>query len=110
MSKISVIIPVYNTEEFLKDCLDSVVEQTEKDIEIIIIDDALFLENIPEKFQPRTNVRRVNGKRLTNEEMIEYYKDLVNKYGEKGNLYGYFQKGIAIVTDDIVKSFETKSK
>lgn len=42
--------------------------------------------------------------------MIEYYKGLVNKYGEKGRLYGYFQKGIAIVTDDIVESFEIKSK
>lgn len=39
MPKISVIVPVYNSEEFLKDCLDSLVEQTEKDIEIIAIDD-----------------------------------------------------------------------
>jgi len=38
--KISVIIPVYNTEQYLKECLDSVVNQTLKDIEIIIINDA----------------------------------------------------------------------
>ena len=38
--KISVIIPVYNTEKYLKECLDSVVNQTLKDIEIIIINDA----------------------------------------------------------------------
>ena len=37
--KISVIIPVYNTEEYLKECLDSVINQTLKDIEIILIDD-----------------------------------------------------------------------
>ncbi|MDK2819036.1 MAG: glycosyltransferase, partial [Spirochaetota bacterium] len=33
--KISVIIPVYNTEAFLRECLDSVINQTLKDIEII---------------------------------------------------------------------------
>ena len=34
---ISVIIPVYNSENYLKECLDSVVNQTFKDIEIICI-------------------------------------------------------------------------
>src|SRR5574344_2014986 len=37
--KISVIIPVYNAENFLRRCLDSVVKQTLKDIEIICVDD-----------------------------------------------------------------------
>ena len=37
--KISVIIPVYNTEKYLRQCLDSVVNQTLKDIEIICIND-----------------------------------------------------------------------
>lgn len=37
--KISVVIPVYNTEKFLRKCLDSVVNQTFKDIEIICVDD-----------------------------------------------------------------------
>lgn len=36
---ISIIIPVYNTEQYLKRCLDSVVNQTFKDIEIIIVND-----------------------------------------------------------------------
>lgn len=39
MPKISVIIPIYNAEEYLKECLDSVINQTLKDIEIICIDD-----------------------------------------------------------------------
>ncbi len=37
--KISVIIPVYNVEKYLKKCLDSLINQTFKDVEIICIDD-----------------------------------------------------------------------
>ena len=39
MPKISVIVPVYNSSEFLRICLDSLVSQTLKDLEIIAIDD-----------------------------------------------------------------------
>ena len=38
--KVSVIIPVYNTESYLHRCLESVCLQTEQNIEIIIVDDA----------------------------------------------------------------------
>ena len=36
---ISVIIPVFNTQEYLKDCIDSVLKQTYKNLEIILVDD-----------------------------------------------------------------------
>ena len=39
MPKVSVIVPVYNVEPYLRQCLDSIVSQTLKDIEIILIDD-----------------------------------------------------------------------
>lgn len=37
--KVSVIIPVYNVDRYLRECLDSVVNQTLKDIEIICVND-----------------------------------------------------------------------
>lgn len=37
--KVSVIIPVYNVEEYIEKCLDSVVNQTLKEIEIIVVND-----------------------------------------------------------------------
>lgn len=39
MSKVSVIIPVYNMEKYLEQCLDSVISQTLQDIEILCIND-----------------------------------------------------------------------
>lgn len=36
---VTIIIPVYNSERYLKRCLDSVINQTYKDIEVILIDD-----------------------------------------------------------------------
>ena len=36
---ISIIIPVYNVEEYLKECLESVITQTYQNIEVLLIDD-----------------------------------------------------------------------
>lgn len=38
--KISIIVPVYNVEQYLEKCLDSLVNQTMKEIEIIVVNDA----------------------------------------------------------------------
>lgn len=42
MAKISVIIPIYNSEKFINKCIDSILNQTLKDIEIICINDGII--------------------------------------------------------------------
>lgn len=39
MVKVSVVLPVYNTGEYISQCLDSILQQTLKDFEIICVDD-----------------------------------------------------------------------
>lgn len=39
MAKVSIIIPVYNVEKYIRECLDSVQKQTLKELEIICVDD-----------------------------------------------------------------------
>lgn len=52
-------------------------------ITTIGMDNGLLIEGLSEEKQPGTHVRRVNGKELTDEEMIEYYTNLVKEYGKK---------------------------
>ncbi len=40
MKRVSIIVPVWNVEQYLRKCLDSLVNQTFKDIEIVIINDS----------------------------------------------------------------------
>ena len=37
--KISVIVPIYKVEPYLRKCLDSIVNQTYRNLEIILVDD-----------------------------------------------------------------------
>lgn len=47
------------------------------------MDNNLYIEELPEEKQPGTHVRRVNVKELDDDEMIEYYCNLVKEYGGK---------------------------
>ena len=39
MPKLSVIVPVYNTEKYLRECVDSILAQTFTDFQLILVDD-----------------------------------------------------------------------
>lgn len=60
-------------------------------ITTIGMDNNLYIEELPEEKQPGTHVRRVNGKELNDDEMIEYYCNLVKEYGGKLKLNGYME-------------------
>lgn len=67
MPKISVIVPVYNTEKYLKKCLDSLVNQTLQEIEIIVVNDGskdnsqVIINSFKEKFPQIKSYQKPNG-------------------------------------------------
>lgn len=67
MRKISVIVPVYNTEKYIEKCLDSLVNQTMDDIEIIVVNDGSIdnSENIIKRYEEKHNnikyIKKENG-------------------------------------------------
>ena len=64
------------------------------------MDDTLYLENVPEDKQPGLFVRRVNGKTLNDEEMIEHYLNLVKEYGIDGKLNSKWIYGLAVIDEN----------
>lgn len=67
------------------------------------MDNNLFIEELPEEKQPGTFVRRVNGKELTDEEMIEYYSNLVKENG--GKLTAKWVYGMVIYDGNDAKEY-----
>ena len=55
---ISVIVPVYNVEEYIEECLDSIINQTYQELEIIIVEDG-STDKSPEKIQPYLSDNRI---------------------------------------------------
>lgn len=65
-------------------------------IPTIGMDNNLFIEDIPEGKQPGTHVRRINGKELSDDEMIEYYTSLVKENGVDNKLMAKWVYGMVI--------------
>lgn len=60
-------------------------------------DSGLYFDNVPDEVQPGIHVRNVNGKYLSDEEMIEYYTGLARQYG---NLAARYRNAICLVLDE----------
>ena len=67
---------------------------------VLAMDDNLYIEGIPENKQPGMYVRRVNGKRLNDEEMIEHYTNLAKTYGKNGKLTCRWVYGMALINNE----------
>ncbi len=59
-------------------------------------DSGLYFDDVPDDVQPGVHVRNVNGKHLSDEEMIKYYSGLARKYGD---LVARYRNAIVLVMD-----------
>lgn len=75
-------------------------------ITTMAVDDTMYIEDIPEEKQPGVFVRRVNGKRLSDEEMIEYYTNLAKTYGKNGKLLTKWILGMVIIKDGKISTYK----
>lgn len=70
-------------------------EQTEFDYPLFSCDSGLYIEGLSEKEQPSVHVRRVGGKSLTDEEMIDYYSSVAERLG--GKVTARYRNAICLV-------------
>src|SRR3954447_16249370 len=67
MPRVSVVVPIYNVEDYLAECLESLAAQTFEDLEVIMVDDgstdgsAAIAESFAARDPRFKLVRRVNG-------------------------------------------------
>ena len=61
MPKVSIIVPVYNTEKYVEKCLNSIAKQTLQDIEIIIVNDGSTdnSENIIKQWMEKQQTEKI---------------------------------------------------
>lgn len=67
-------------------------------IPVFSCDCGLYFEGVEDRHQPGTHVRRVNGKELTDSQMIEHYAGVAKKYG--GKLTANYKNAICLVMDE----------
>ena len=90
------ISPVDNALLKVISLLKAAADRNLEALPVFAMDEGLYLDGVPEELQPGLHVRRLNGHRLNDEEMIDHYLSLVHQYGDSGQLTGYFLKGICV--------------
>lgn len=61
-------------------------------------DSGLYFDELTDEEQPGIHVRRVNGKELNDDEMIQYYSSLAERYG--GKITGRYRNAIYFILDE----------
>lgn len=84
MPKVTLIIPVYNSEKYISKCLDSILNQTYKDYEILIVND---------------------GSKDNSKQIIDKYKD---EYPEKIISIEQENKGVSVTRNESIKKANGK--
>ncbi|WP_281815661.1 glycosyltransferase family 2 protein [Brachyspira pilosicoli] len=109
MIKISVIVPVYNVEIYLKECLNSIINQTLKEIEIICIDDCSSDNsyNILEEYAKKDN--RVKIFKNTQNESVGYNRNLGLKEA-RGEYISFIDSDDFISEDFLYNLYSTAKK
>lgn len=125
--KVSVIIPVYNKEKYIKDCIDSVFNGQLSDIEVIAVDDG-SLDNskaVLEKLSSEDSrikliVKENSGSSSARNMGIKNSKGKyilfldADDYLEKGTVAKLYEKAedndLQVVVFDIIKDYEDKSE
>ena len=84
MIKISVIIPVYGVEKYIRQCLESVIKQTYKNLEIIVVNDGT----------------KDNSMKIVEEYLVDERIKVINK--ENGGISSARNRGIEEATGEYV--------
>lgn len=66
-------------------------------VPVFSCDSGLYFENVPDEVQPGVHVRNINGRCLSDDEMVDYYAGLARKYG---NLKARYKNAICFVKDE----------
>ncbi|MBO6159380.1 MAG: hypothetical protein J6P72_09035 [Firmicutes bacterium] len=88
--------PADNAQLKIRSLLKAAATGTIEMLPIFAMDEGLYLDGVPDELQPGLFVRRLNGQRMNDEEMIAHYLGLVDRFGKRGELHGYFLKGICV--------------
>lgn len=109
MIKVSVIVPVYNVELYLRECLDSIINQTLKDIEIICIDDCSTDSSykILEEYAKKDN--RIKIFKNSKNESVGYNRNLGIKEA-KGEYISFIDSDDFISKDFLYNLYDTAKK
>lgn len=76
LGKVSIIVPAYNTEQYIRKCIDSLVYQTYKNIEIILVDDGssdateAICEEYQQRYQEIIRVMHIEHSGVTNARLL----------------------------------------